>query len=92
VVRESYGQTSAHWLIAGGGGGGGAGADGRPNMRLNFQQQGSILMLSWEGGGNLESAPLLGAPFNIIINASSPFPVPIIGDQQFFRVSSPCPP
>jgi hypothetical protein len=91
MIQPSWGQTASQWIIGGGGGGGGAGGDGQPNMRLNLERNASLLVISWDGGGTLETANQITGPWIPMPGATSPFTVSTGSGSQFFRLSSPCP-
>ena len=47
------------------------------------------VVLSWTNSGfNLQSAPFTSGTFTNIPGATSPYPCPITGSQQYFRLSA----
>jgi len=58
-----------------------------PPPRLDFQLLNNQLVLSWTNAGlTLETAPFVAGPFTNVPSATSPYPTPFIGPQQFFRL------
>ena len=56
---------------------------------LNIQRTNNEIVLSWTNSEfNLQSAPAVRGIYTNIPCANSPYPVPITGKQQFFRLKS----
>ena len=55
---------------------------------LSATRSGNTLILSWPQG-ILQSATNISGPYSDNTSASSPYPVPLSGAQQFFRVRVP---
>lgn len=54
---------------------------------LDFQVSGGNLILSWaDSAFNLQAAPAATGTYTNIPGATSPYPVPLAGDQRYFRL------
>jgi hypothetical protein len=53
---------------------------------LNITQQGAIIVISWNGGGTLESAPAIDGPWLPVSSPAMPYFEPLLESQKFFRV------
>ena len=58
-----------------------------PVPALNISLNGNHVVLTWkEPNVSLESAPVVTGPYTIIPGATSPWPVPVSGTQQYFQL------
>lgn len=63
-------------------GGGGDGA-----MFTGTRLEGGTIILEWNGGGNLQSAPTVTGPWSNVAGAATPFSIAPSDPQQFYRIS-----
>ena len=57
----------------------------RVQAPLNITQQDDFIVISWSGGGTLESAPAIDGPW-LPVSTATPYFEPLLGSQKFFRV------
>jgi hypothetical protein len=53
---------------------------------LNIMRQGDIIVISWSGGGTLESAPAIDGPWLPVSSPAIPYMEPLAESPKFFRV------
>jgi hypothetical protein len=67
-------QVNAHYLV------------GKGTVPLNSQRVGGQLVLTWIGGGVLQSASTVNGTYTTLVGATSPYTVTNPATQQFFRL------
>jgi hypothetical protein len=61
---------------------------GTGTTTLNISGSGNEITITWEGGGNLLSAPSVAGPWTAVAGASSPFTTAASESSQFYQVGS----
>ena len=57
-----------------------------PAPKLSSRQEGNELVISWSGGGVLESADQITGPWSAVPNATNPHRQALTGQRSFYRV------
>lgn len=58
------------------------------STELAISGSGNEITITWEGGGNLLSAPEISGPWTVVENASSPFTTTSSESSQYYQVGS----
>ncbi|MEC7903280.1 MAG: hypothetical protein VYE74_03720, partial [Verrucomicrobiota bacterium] len=77
-LEFSYGSLLLGGAATGGGGGGPA--------NVSLTRSGTGIVLEWEGGGSLQTAPAVTGPWSEVSGASSGVQIEVSGREAYYRV------
>jgi hypothetical protein len=78
-MEFSYGALLLGGAASGGGGGGGA-------ANVSLMRSGNAIVLEWEGGGSLHTAPAITGPWSEVSGASSGVQIEASTGEAYYRV------